>query len=357
VSYSVTVLAALGLAWAWEVDLALIRFLASQPLWSFSETPVTLGDLTRAVGLLLLGTLAWRYTSTLFALTLFQRIPDDPGVRFAIVALCRYSVLGLTMIAAMAAIHVGTAQIGMVLAALGVGLGFGLQEIVSNFVCGIILLLERPIRIGDIVTVSGTTGKVDRINIRATTIINSDNQSMIVPNREFITGNLVNWTHKDKILRVVIRVGVAYGSDPDQIVDLLLSIAQDDPDVLRNPLPSAFLEELGDSALKFMLYVFVPDPSHGGRVKHRLSAEIQRRFAEANIGIPYPTQEVHISRVPEDIARVLERPRENRSAASPRFDHVSPAPPPPHIAESVVPSARHRSFAEDDEGVHRAVDD
>ena len=150
--------------------------------------------------------------STLFALTLFPRIPDDPGVRFAIVTLCRYVVLGVTTIAALGAIHVGTAQIGMVLAALGVGLGFGLQEIVSNFVCGIILLLERPIRIGDIVTVAGTTGKVDRINIRATTIINGDNQSMIVPNREFITGNLVNWTHKDKILRVTIRVGVAYGS-------------------------------------------------------------------------------------------------------------------------------------------------
>ena len=194
----------------------------------------------------------------------------------------------MTVIAALGAIHVGTAQIGMVLAALGVGLGFGLQEIVSNFVCGIILLLERPIRIGDIVTVAGTTGKVDRINIRATTIINGDNQSMIVPNREFITGNLVNWTHKDKILRVAIRVGAAYGSDPEQIVDLLLAIAQDDPDVLRNPLPSALLEELGDSALKFVLYAFVPDPSHVGRVKHRLSAEVQRRFAEAEHRHPLP---------------------------------------------------------------------
>ena len=206
VSYSVAVLGALGFAWVWELDLALIRFLANQPLWSLAETPVTLGDLTRSIVLLLLGSLAWRYMSTLFALTLFPRIPDDPGVRFAIVTLCRYTVLGVTVIAALGAIHVGTAQIGMVLAALGVGLGFGLQEIVSNFVCGIILLLERPIRIGDIVTVSGTTGKVDRINIRATTIINGDNQSMIVPNREFITGNLVNWTHKDKILRVSIRV-------------------------------------------------------------------------------------------------------------------------------------------------------
>src|SRR5262249_60444813 len=116
---------------------------------------------------------------------------------------------GLTTIASLSAVHLDLAKIGVVVAALGVGLGFGLQEIVSNFVCGIILLLERPIRIGDVVTVAGTTGRVDRINIRATTIVNADNQSMIVPNREFITGNLVNWTHKDKILRIPIKVGVA----------------------------------------------------------------------------------------------------------------------------------------------------
>ena len=188
-----------GFAWIWELDLALIRFLAGQPILSLSETPVTVGDLARSAFFILAGTLIWRYMSTLFALTVFPRIADDPGVRFAVVTLCRYAVLGMTSIAALGAIHVGTAQIGMVLAALGVGLGFGLQEIVSNFVCGIIMLLERPVRIGDIVTVAGTTGTVDRINIRATTIINGDNQSMIVPNREFITGNLVNWTHKDKI--------------------------------------------------------------------------------------------------------------------------------------------------------------
>src|SRR5207302_5729028 len=114
----------------------------------------------------------------------------------------------------LSAVHLGLEKIGMVLAALGVGLGFGLQEIVSNFVCGIILLLERPIRVGDIVTVSNMNGKVDRINIRATTITNGDNQSIIVPNRAFITSDLVNWTLKDKDIRISIRVNVAVGTDP-----------------------------------------------------------------------------------------------------------------------------------------------
>ena len=348
VFYLAVLLGGFGFAWVWELDLALIRFLANQPLLSLSDTPVTLGDLAKSAIVILLGSLAWRYMSTLFALTLFPRIADDPGVRFAVVTLCRYVVLGVTSIAALGAIHVGTAQIGMVLAALGVGLGFGLQEIVSNFVCGIIMLLERPIRIGDVVTVAGTTGKVDRINIRATTIINGDNQSMIVPNREFITGNLVNWTHKDKILRVSIRVGVPYGSVPEQIIDLLLAIAHDDPDVLDDPLPSALLEELGDSALKFVLYAFVPEPSLVGRVKHRLSTEVQRRFSEASIGIPYPTHKVHLCRVPDDITRVIE------SGAS-RFDPASAVPPAPHVAESSMPAHKFISVAEPDEEVSQAM--
>jgi potassium efflux system protein len=355
--YLTVALGGLWFAFVWELDPALIRFLANRPLWYVAETPVTVGELTRALAVVLVGGLAWRYMSTLFAVTLFPRIPDDPGLRFAIVTLCRYVALGVTIIVALGAIHVGTAQIGMVLAALGVGLGFGLQEIVSNFVCGIILLLERPIRIGDVVTVAGTSGKVDRINIRATTIINGDNQSMIVPNREFITGNLVNWTHKDRILRITIRVGAAYGSVPEEIVDLLLAIAGADPEVLPNPLPSAFLEELGDSALKFVLCAYVPDPGLVGGVKHRLCSAVQRRFAESRIAIPNPTYEVHLCRVPEDLTRVLGQPQWLTAPGSHRLDAASAAPPPPHLADPAVPVARFPSAVNANEGVHRAVDE
>ena len=186
--------------------------------------------------------------STLFAVAIFPRMPDDPGVRFAVVTSAATRSSGLGLLVGLSSIHLGPDKIGMVLAALGVGLGFGLQEIVSNFVCGIILLLERPIRVGDIVTVSGMTGKVDRINIRATTIINGDNQSMIIPNRAFITGDLINWTLKDKIIRVSIRVKVAHGTDPDRVSELLLGLAREDADVLRNPVPGVVhggLQRLG----------------------------------------------------------------------------------------------------------------
>jgi potassium-dependent mechanosensitive channel len=319
-------------AWIWEVDLALVQFLLSQPLWpTDGQTPVTLGNALEATVVISVGALAWRYMSTLFAVTIFPRMPDDPGVRFAVVTLCRYAVLGLTALVALGAIHLDLAKIGVVLAALGVGLGFGLQEIVSNFVCGIILLLERPIRIGDVVTVAGTTGKVDRINIRATTIINSDNQSMIVPNREFITGNLVNWTLKDKILRVPIKVGVAYGTDPDRVVKLLLEIVGADRDVMLNPGPSAALEGFGESSLNFGLYTFVAEPGLAGDVRHRVCAEIQRRFAAEQIVMPFPTQELHLGRLPLELARALAAPREEQSPGQAvRFDQTAKTPPPLH---------------------------
>jgi potassium efflux system protein len=336
-AYSIAALTFLAIASIWEVDMALLQLLLNKQLWpvdSQSQTWVTVGDVTKASVVLLMGALSWRYMNALFAVTIFPKMPDDPGVRFAVVTLCRYVVLGLTGLIALAAVHLDLAKIGVVLAALGVGLGFGLQEIVSNFVCGIILLLERPMRIGDIVTVAGTTGKVDRINIRATTIINGDNQSMIVPNREFITGNLVNWTLKDKILRVSIKINVAYGSDPDRVVDLLARIARADADVMINPAPSASLEGFGDSSLQFALYTFVPEPALAGNVRHRLCSEIQRRFSQEGFVIPFPTQELHVNnKAAGDLLLAVESPPVNASTAPPiRFDVAAKNPPTPHVA-------------------------
>jgi potassium efflux system protein len=206
-AYLVPLLGIFLAAWIWNVDPALFQELGKEPLWivgvkdgarmelAAGDSPdVTLGDATKAAIILLITVAGWRHLTTFFAVAVFPRMPDDPGMRFAVVTLCRYAVLGVGLMAGLSSIHLGPDKIGMLLAALGVGLGFGLQEIVSNFVCGIILLLERPIRVGDIVTVSDMTGQVDRINMRATTIINGENQSIIMPFRAFITGNLVNWT-------------------------------------------------------------------------------------------------------------------------------------------------------------------
>ena len=341
----VTLLGAFGLATIWNVDLALFYYISEQQLWTIADKPVDIGDVLKMGMTFFITAGVWRYLNTFFTVAVFPRMPDDPGIRFAVVTLCRYLVLAVGLLAGLSAIHLGLERIGVVLAALGVGLGFGLQEIVSNFVCGIILLLERPVRVGDLVTVSDMTGKVDRINIRATTIINGDNQSMIVPNRQFITGNLINWTHKDRIVRVVVNVNVTLGTDADKVTDLLLSIAHADPDVLNNPVPSAFLDAFGDSALHFTLNVFVPDPSLMGRVKHRLFAEVQHRFEAAAIVIPLPAQELRVHAMNlEAREHAISKPH------FPRQDAAEVAPPSPRFAARVplpVPA----------ENCHRGVDE
>jgi small-conductance mechanosensitive channel len=342
----ITLLGGLGLAWAWNVDLALFHYLSEQKLWNLADTAVNVGDVCKMSLLLFLTAGIWRYLHTFFTVAIFPRMPDDPGIRFAVVTLCRYLVLAVGLLAGLSAIHLGLERIGVVLAALGVGLGFGLQEIVSNFVSGIILLLERPIRVGDIVTVADMTGKVDQINIRATTIINGDNQSMIIPNRQFITGNLINWTHKDKIMRVSIKVNVALGTEADKVTDLLLSIAHADPDVLNNPVPSALLDSIGDASLQFVLNAFVPEPSLMGRVKHRLYGEIQRRFEALEIVIPLPMQELRIHAMNAAARDHAEASRPSHQ----RWDDAETVPPAPKLATKIplpVPA----------ENCHRGVDE
>ncbi|OJW17104.1 MAG: hypothetical protein BGO49_08140 [Planctomycetales bacterium 71-10] len=324
-TFTIVLLAVAMLGWIWGIDPALLDFLSKQPLpWKAAGgRQVVLGDVALSLSAAVTGVLSWRFMPAILAFALFRRLPEDPGVRYAIVSLARYAAMALAVTVALQAIHFDLSQISFLLAALGVGLGFGLQEVVSNFICGLILLLERPIRIGDTVSVGGTTGKVDRINTRATTIINGDNQCMIVPNRELITGKIVNWTHKDKIMRVAIRVVVAHDSDVDGVTSLLLTIAKSDFDVLSRPAPSAALEELGESGMIFGMSVFVADPGLMGGAKHRICKAIRERFAMAGIALASPMREITLAGLPEELTRLIgdRRIRGDEAESSPRGPH------------------------------------
>ncbi len=142
---------------------------------------------------------------------------------------------------------------------MGVGLGFGLQEIFANFVSGIILLFERPIRIGDIITLGDKTGVVNRIRIRATTIVDSDRKEYVVPNKDLVTERLLNWTLSDQVNRVVVNVGVAYGVDTSHACEILRQVALDHPVVLKDPQPTATFEGFGDSTLNLVLRCYLPN--------------------------------------------------------------------------------------------------
>lgn len=225
----------------------------------------------------------------------FQRTGMDEGTKTAVISLANYFVIAIAGIVIFRNLGVDWSQFGWIAAALSVGLGFGLQEVVANFVSGIILLFERPIRVGDVVTVDGVDGKVSRIQIRATTILDWDRKELIVPNKRFITGTLKNWTRSNSINRVIVPVGVAYGTDTEKARDILLEIARSHGEILEDPGPVATFEEFGDSSLNLILRAYLPNLDNRLGVITDLHTMIDKKFGEAGIEIAFPQLDVHVS--------------------------------------------------------------
>lgn len=216
------------------------------------------------------------------------------GSRYALVQLTRYTVITMAVIAVANELGGSWSQVQWLVAALGVGLGFGLQEIFANLVSGIILLFERPIRVGDTVTVGDVSGKVSHIQMRATTIIDWDQKELIVPNKTFITEKLINWTLSDTITRVVIPVGISYDCDEELALRIFKQIFAESPLVLKEPEPVVFFLGFGDSSLDFSLRVYVRDLSDRLPVTDDIHRRIRRAFREYHIEIPYPQRDLHI---------------------------------------------------------------
>lgn len=258
------------------------------------EVPVTLGDLTSALLLLLVTILAAKNLPGLLEIVLLRRLPLTSGSRYAITSLSQYAIVGIGLFAAFGSIGIQWSSIQWLVAALGVGVGFGLQEIVANFISGIILLFEQPIRVGDVVTVDGTTGTVSRLRIRATTITNWDRQELLVPNKEFITGRVLNWTLSNKINRTIITVGVAYGADVAHAMRLMTEAAREHPDILDDPAPFASFEEFGDSALTLRLRAYMGSMDNRLAITSDLNRAINDKLNSAGIVIAFPQLDVHL---------------------------------------------------------------
>ncbi|MBF0418255.1 MAG: mechanosensitive ion channel family protein, partial [Magnetococcales bacterium] len=255
---------------------------------------VSLADMIRFVMTLSISVWLVHHLPGILELFLFSRIRVDQGVRYAILTMSRYIVVLIGLPAALSALHVDVGKIAWLAAAISVGIGFGLQEIVANFVSGIILLLERPVRVGDRISVGTVMGEVRRINIRATRVLNQDLQEILIPNRDLITKEVINWTLSSREVRLVIHVGVSYVSDIEQVRRLLMEVAEGDPLVLRDPAPRVLFMNHGASALEFQLRVYHIDPDIRATMTDRLNTAINHSFREHGIEIPLPQQEVHI---------------------------------------------------------------
>jgi len=288
----------LGLWLIWTDVLPALGILERVRIWEVAVRDgtrwITLEHLVFCLIILGLTMLAVRNLPGMLELTVLQRMPLDAGARYAVATCIRYLIMVIGIIFGFRTIGIEWSQYQWLVAAAGVGLGFGLQEIFANFVSGLIVLVERPVRVGDVVTVEGVTGVVSRIRMRATTVTNWDRQEFIVPNKEFVTGRLLNWTLTNAINRVVINVGVAYGSDTDLAKQLLLQAAHDNEHVMDDPAPNATFAGFGDSTLDFVLRCYLPNLDNRLATIHQLHSDINARCAEAGLEIAFPQQDVHI---------------------------------------------------------------
>ena len=237
----------------------------------------------------------------LLEFVVLQHLPIDSGLRYAITSICRYVLVAVGLGLAYGALGFDSTSIQWLVAAMGVGLGFGLQEIFANFVSGIILLFERPIRVGDVVTLGEKTGQVSRIRMRATTIIDWDRKEYIVPNKDLITERLLNWTLSDQTNRITLNVGVAYGSDTDLACRLLLEAVEEHPLLLKDPAPIATFEGFGDSTLNLTLRCYLPNLEKRLPTIHDLHSAIDRKFHEAGLEIAFPQLDLHLRDVPREL--------------------------------------------------------
>ncbi|MBI1248998.1 mechanosensitive ion channel [bacterium] len=255
-------------------------------------------------------------------MTILQRLPLEPSVRYAITSLTSYAIVMIGIVWTFGSLGLEWSQIQWLITALTFGLAFGLQEMFANFVAGIIILFERPVRVGDIVTIDDVTGVVSRIRIRATSITNWDRKEYVVPNKEFITGRLLNWTLSDTVNRVVINVGVAYGTDTEEARRILLQIAEKNPYLLKEPTPMATFEGFGDSTLDLVLRAFLPNLENRLLVINDLHTEIDKAFRDAEIEIAFPQRDLHIRTVPgAALALGIPEEQENRPVGEARQQH------------------------------------
>jgi potassium efflux system protein len=321
--------AATGLAMIWADTLPAIGLL-DQPLWPIAaeavtepaQPPVVPGspvpaaapaamkagresagrsvttlDLAVAVGIALFIFYASRNLPGLIEMSILNRIPVDHATRYAATRLASYAIIVVGLLMASNRLGLRWQNVQWLAAALTVGLGFGLQEVFANFVSGLIILFERPVRVGDVVTISDVTGVVSRIRMRATTITNWDRKEFIVPNKEFITGRVLNWTLSDAVNRITVNVGIAYGADTDLAREILLRVCREHPLVLDDPAPSAMFEGFGDSTLNMVLRCFLPSLEQRGDVVHELHTRIAREFSKAGIEIALPQRDLHVRSV------------------------------------------------------------
>ncbi len=292
----------LGITGIWSSVMPALGVFSKVTLWTYYATvsgeetlkAVTLIDLFAAIIIIAVTITGARNIPSLIEIILRQRPSINAGSRLAFATLARYTIGAAGLFATLSILGLNWAKLQWLVAALGVGIGFGLQEIVANFISGLIILIERPVRVGDMISVGENSGTVTRIQIRATTLRTWDRQELLVPNKELIASRVLNWSLTDEVIRLFLTVGIAYGSDVEKALRLIEETAVEHGEVLADPAPVVTFESFGDNTLDLGLRCFVPDLDNRLQIKTDLLRTINRKFEEAGIVIAFPQRDLHL---------------------------------------------------------------
>jgi small-conductance mechanosensitive channel len=272
-----------------------IKNFLNNPITQIGSTELTIGSLVYFILLLFLLFYLTGKIKKWVVYKLLAKSKIELGVRIAVGTILRYIVLVVGFIIVLQTIGIDLSAVTVLAGALGVGIGFGLQNITNNFVSGIIILFERPIKVGDRIEVGDISGDVVNISMRSTTIVTNDNISIIIPNSDFISSKVINWSYTDRNIRFNIPVGVSYNEDPEIIRKILMEVANENKAVLNKPEPDVLFKEYGDSALVFTLRIWTQQYINRPDIlKSEIYYAVFKKFKEHNIEIPFPQRDIHI---------------------------------------------------------------
>jgi small-conductance mechanosensitive channel len=275
----------------WERLLSIITY----PLFNLGNQPFSFALVLKLAALLVLTFILTSRIRRWLVQHVLVHTKLESGTREAVGTIVYYVILVAGVVVGLQTIGIDLTALSVAAGGLGIGIGFGLQNIANNFMSGFIVLLERPIKVGDRIQVAGTEGRVVDIHARATTVLTNDNIAILIPNSRFITENVINWSYSDTKVRFRVPVGVSYNSDPRLVEKLLLTVAAKNQDVLTEPAPAVRFLEFGDSSLNFELRVWSSSLVHRkGKLISDLNFAILEIFRENNIEIPFPQRDIHI---------------------------------------------------------------
>ena len=271
-----------------------VEYFMNFKLFEINKTAITLSSVLMFLVVIAVFAVTSRLLQRVLRVQIFSRLRIDEGIQYTLIRISHYAIMIIGAVVAFQFIGIDLTGLAIIVGFLSVGIGFGLQNITSNFVAGLILLFERPIKVGDRVMVGDQEGDVVEIKMRSTTIRTLNNIAVIVPNSEFVSSRLENWSYGDQKLRVDIDVGVSYGSDLETVMHSLREVAAEHPEVLKNPAPDVLHRGFGDSAWNMRLRVWLEHPRRHPEVHSDINCAIVRKFQQRGVEIPFPQRDLHV---------------------------------------------------------------